>query len=166
MAQEGPPPTFSPDGHWWWDGAGWQPAVSPDRRWRWDGRAWIAMGDTRPASGLSTGALVAIIASASVGPRGRIDHGLCRLQPRQRQPIVGRLLPDRDWIPYVRLRTGGLHPVRPARAHAGALPRIAADLQSRPGCGHPHQPWPRRELPVLAAHAHGRDGDHPRRVAG
>jgi len=66
MAQQGPPPTFSPDGHWWWDGAGWQPAVSPDRRWRWDGRAWIAMGDTRPASGLSTGALVAIIASASV----------------------------------------------------------------------------------------------------
>src|SRR5260370_3781914 len=66
MAQQGPPPTFSPDGYWWWDGAGWQPAVSPDRRWRWDGRAWIAMGDTRPASGLSTGALVAIIASASV----------------------------------------------------------------------------------------------------
>src|SRR5260370_12271643 len=66
MAQQGPPPTFSPDGYWWWDGAGWQPAVSPDRRWRWDGRAWIAMGDTRPTSGLSTGALVAIIASASV----------------------------------------------------------------------------------------------------
>jgi hypothetical protein len=65
MAQQGPPPTFSPDGYWWWDGAGWQPAVSPDRRWRWDGRAWIAIGATRPTSGLSTGALAAIIASAA-----------------------------------------------------------------------------------------------------
>ncbi len=66
MAQQGPPPTFSPDGYWWWDGAGWQPAISPDRRWRWDGTAWTAMGETRPTSGLSTGALAAIIASAVV----------------------------------------------------------------------------------------------------
>lgn len=66
MAQQGPPPTFSPDGYWWWDGAGWQPAVSPDRRWRWDGRAWIAMGETRPRSGLSTGALVALIAGVTI----------------------------------------------------------------------------------------------------
>jgi hypothetical protein len=66
VAQQGPPPTFSADGYWWWDGAAWQPAVSPDRRWRWDGRAWIAIGETRPTSGLSTGALVAIIASTAV----------------------------------------------------------------------------------------------------
>src|SRR5260370_15967547 len=66
MAQQGPPPSFSPDGYWWWDGAGWQPAVPRDGRWRWDGKAWMARGETRPASGLSTGALVAIIASAAV----------------------------------------------------------------------------------------------------
>jgi len=66
VASQGGPPTFSADGHWWWDGAAWQPAISPDRRWRWDGRAWIAIGETRPPSGLSTGALVAIIASGAV----------------------------------------------------------------------------------------------------
>ena len=66
MAQQGPPPTFSADGYWSWDGAAWQPAISPDRRWRWDGRAWIAIGETRPTSGLSTGALVAMIASGAV----------------------------------------------------------------------------------------------------
>jgi hypothetical protein len=66
VALQGGPPTFSADGYWWWDGAAWQPAISPDRRWRWDGRAWIAIGETRPASGLSTGALVAIIASGAV----------------------------------------------------------------------------------------------------
>jgi hypothetical protein len=66
VAAHGGPPTFSVDGYWWWDGAAWQPAISPDRRWRWDGRAWIAIGETRPTSGLSTGALVAIIAAAAV----------------------------------------------------------------------------------------------------
>jgi len=66
VAAQGGPPTFSADGYWWWDGAAWQPAISPDRRWRWDGRAWIAIGETRPPSGLSTGALVAIIASGAV----------------------------------------------------------------------------------------------------
>jgi hypothetical protein len=66
VAAQGGPPTFSSDGYWWWDGAAWQPAISPDRRWRWDGRAWIAMGEARPRSGLSTGALVAIIAAMTV----------------------------------------------------------------------------------------------------
>jgi len=66
VAAQGGPPTFSADGYWWWDGAAWQPAISPDRRWRWDGRAWTAIGETRPPSGLSTGALVAIIASGAV----------------------------------------------------------------------------------------------------
>jgi hypothetical protein len=66
VAVQGGPPTFSPDGFWWWDGAAWQPAISPDRRWRWDGRAWIAIGETRPPSGVSTGALVAIIAAVAV----------------------------------------------------------------------------------------------------
>jgi hypothetical protein len=66
LAQQGPPPAFSADGYWWWDGAAWQPAISPDRRWRWDGRAWIAIGEARPPSGLSTGALVAIIAAVAV----------------------------------------------------------------------------------------------------
>ncbi|HEX9100109.1 MAG TPA: hypothetical protein VF956_11540 [Candidatus Dormibacteraeota bacterium] len=67
MAAQGGPPTFSADGYWWWDGAAWQPAISPDRRWRWDGRAWIGIGETRPpSSGLSTGTLVAIIASTAV----------------------------------------------------------------------------------------------------
>jgi hypothetical protein len=66
VAAQGGPPTFSADGYWWWDGAAWQPAISPDRRWRWDGRAWIAMGVARPPSGLSTGALVAIIGSTAV----------------------------------------------------------------------------------------------------
>ena len=67
MAAQGGPPTFSADGYWWWDGAAWQPAISPDRRWRWDGRAWIGMGETRsPSAGLSTGALVAMIASTTV----------------------------------------------------------------------------------------------------
>jgi hypothetical protein len=66
VAAQGGPPTFSADGYWWWDGAAWQPAISPDRRWRWDGRAWTAMGEPRATSGLSTGALVAIIAAAAV----------------------------------------------------------------------------------------------------
>ena len=66
VAAQGGPPAFSADGYWWWDGTAWQPAISPDRRWRWDGRAWIAIGETRPPSGLSTGALVAIIASGAV----------------------------------------------------------------------------------------------------
>jgi hypothetical protein len=66
VAVQGGPPTFSSDGYWWWDGAAWQPAISPDRRWRWDGRAWIAIGETRPPSGVSTGALVAIIAAVAV----------------------------------------------------------------------------------------------------
>ena len=66
MAAQGGPPTVSADGYWWWDGAAWQPAISPDRRWRWDGRAWIAIGETRPTSGLSTGALVTLIASGAV----------------------------------------------------------------------------------------------------
>lgn len=35
-----PPPVFSDDGMWWWDGRTWQPAVSPDGRWRWDGWQW------------------------------------------------------------------------------------------------------------------------------
>jgi hypothetical protein len=66
VAAQGGPPIFSADGYWWWDGTAWQPAISPDRRWRWDGRTWIAVGETRPPSSLSTGALVAIIASAAV----------------------------------------------------------------------------------------------------
>jgi hypothetical protein len=66
VAAQGGPPTFSADGYWWWDGATWQPAISPDRRWRWDGRAWIPIGENRPPSGLSTGALVAIVASGAV----------------------------------------------------------------------------------------------------
>jgi hypothetical protein len=66
VASPGGPPTFSADGYWWWDGTAWQPAISPDRRWRWDGRVWNAIGETRPPSGLSTGALVAIIASVTV----------------------------------------------------------------------------------------------------
>jgi hypothetical protein len=66
VAVQGGPPTFSADGYWWWDGAAWQSAISPDRRWRWDGRAWIGIGEARPPSGLSTGALVAVIASVAV----------------------------------------------------------------------------------------------------
>jgi hypothetical protein len=57
---------FSPDGYWWWDGAAWQPALSPDGMWRWSGQAWIATGPMRASSrGLSTGALVAIIAGVT-----------------------------------------------------------------------------------------------------
>jgi hypothetical protein len=66
MSEQGGRPVFSADGYYWWDGTGWQPAVSPDRRWRWDGRVWIAIGETRAPSGLPTGALVTIIASAAV----------------------------------------------------------------------------------------------------
>jgi hypothetical protein len=66
VASHGGPPTFSADGYWWWDGTAWQPAISPDQRWRWDGRVWTAIGETRRPSGLSTGTLVAIIASTAV----------------------------------------------------------------------------------------------------
>src|SRR5258706_7342287 len=41
-AQTGPGSRFSPDGFWWWDGAGWRPAYSQDRLWRWDAQAWVA----------------------------------------------------------------------------------------------------------------------------
>src|SRR5438477_10424248 len=58
--------TFSPDGYWWWDGAGWKPAVSPDGSWRWTGQAWVAAGAAKPTRrGLSTGALVGLIAGVT-----------------------------------------------------------------------------------------------------
>ena len=51
-AQTGQGSRFSPDGFWWWDGAGWRPAYSQDRLWRWDGQAWVpAAGGTAPRSG-------------------------------------------------------------------------------------------------------------------
>ena len=51
-AQTGPGSRFSPDGFWWWDGAGWRPAYSQDRLWRWDGQAWVAAaGGVAPRSG-------------------------------------------------------------------------------------------------------------------
>ena len=60
------PTTFSPDGYWWWDGAGWKPALSSDGSWRWTGRAWVAAGAAQPTRrGLSTGALVGLVASVT-----------------------------------------------------------------------------------------------------
>src|SRR5713226_4433997 len=51
-AQTGQGSRFSPDGFWWWDGAGWRPAYSQDRLWRWDGQAWVpAAGGAAPRSG-------------------------------------------------------------------------------------------------------------------
>ncbi len=59
------PNTFSPDGYWWWDGVAWKPALSPDGLWRWSGQAWIPAGTALPSRrGLSTGALVGLIAGA------------------------------------------------------------------------------------------------------
>jgi len=60
------PTTFSPDGYWWWDGAGWKPALSSDGSWRWTGRAWVAAGAAQPTRrGLSTGALVGLVAGVT-----------------------------------------------------------------------------------------------------
>ena len=60
------PTTFSPDGYWWWDGAGWKPALSPDGSWRWTGQAWIPAVAAQPTRrGLSTGALVGLVAGVT-----------------------------------------------------------------------------------------------------
>jgi len=43
-------PGVSPDGKWYWDGAGWQ-QVSDDGKWRWDGERWIELGTVYAARG-------------------------------------------------------------------------------------------------------------------
>ena len=57
------PPTVSPDGFWWWDGAQWRSTMSPDGRWRWDGRAWVpaAPAGAPPRAGGGAGAMTAVI---------------------------------------------------------------------------------------------------------
>lgn len=40
MGTPQPPPIFSDDGMWWWDGQTWKPAVSADGQLRWDGSHW------------------------------------------------------------------------------------------------------------------------------
>jgi hypothetical protein len=35
-----PPPAWSADANWFWDGTQWNDAVSADGRWRFDGREW------------------------------------------------------------------------------------------------------------------------------
>src|SRR6202011_111519 len=54
-AQQG---RFSPDGFWWWDGAGWRPAYSQDRLWRWNGQTWVPTA--RPPARAGGGSGVAI----------------------------------------------------------------------------------------------------------
>src|SRR5258706_13039003 len=68
-AQTGPGSRFSPDGFWWWDGAGWRPAYSQDRRWRWDGAAWVpAPGGPPPRSGGGGGRLAVGLTGGAVAP--------------------------------------------------------------------------------------------------
>jgi hypothetical protein len=49
VAQDPRAPHYSPDGHWWWDGTAWR-AVEP----------------TRPPAGMSTRAVVAVIAAGAI----------------------------------------------------------------------------------------------------
>ena len=49
VGQDPSAPHFSPDGHWWWDGMAWRP-VAP----------------TAPSQGMSTGAIVALIAGVAI----------------------------------------------------------------------------------------------------
>ena len=46
--QPSPPPSFSPDGEWWWSGNDWKPALSPDRRLRFDGESWVRIARRSP----------------------------------------------------------------------------------------------------------------------
>src|SRR3954463_14840472 len=50
MVQDPRAPHYSPDGHWWWDGMAWRP-VAPI---------------SQPSRGLSTGAIVALIAGGAI----------------------------------------------------------------------------------------------------
>ncbi|HXL77548.1 MAG TPA: hypothetical protein VN985_02760, partial [Candidatus Eisenbacteria bacterium] len=64
-AQAGQGSRFSPDGYWWWDGAGWRPAYSQDRLWRWDGQAWVpAAGGAAPRSGGGVGLAIGLTVGA------------------------------------------------------------------------------------------------------
>ena len=42
------PPTYSPDGEWWWSGSDWKPALSPDRQLRFDGESWVRLARRSP----------------------------------------------------------------------------------------------------------------------
>jgi len=50
VAQDPRAPHYSPDGHWWWDGTAWRAVAAAPR----------------PAGGLSTGAVVALIAGGAI----------------------------------------------------------------------------------------------------
>jgi hypothetical protein len=73
---------LSPDGQYYWDGAGWVTAVSPDGAWRWDGSSWRSAGLPSGSAG-RVPALVAggIVAALLIGGLGVV--AAIRLLPLQ-----------------------------------------------------------------------------------
>jgi len=140
------------------------PAVSPDRRWRWTGgrgspsgrRARLRafrLGRWRPSSRRppwwSSWSYRSWPMSASAASR---------------QSILRRLLPDRDRIPTSGAGQAGSIPCDHSSTRRCTTTHCCR-FSIKAGCGDPYQPWPHRGLLLLAAHAHRRAGDHPRRVA-
>src|ERR1700682_791351 len=114
-----PPPGWSADGNWFWDGGQWNDAVSADGRWRFDGRDWLPFQGQRspmppgpPQPGGPQPPAAAVAAQAANLPSWVDPSEIQRLarEKQEREQLAALaalpqapLPPEQDW------RRGGEH---------------------------------------------------------
>lgn len=95
-------PPISPDGRWYWDGAGWRSLISADGRSRWSGTAWVLL-EASPAPALAPEAPAPAPAPSSDRPSWLpAEADWAPAKPRGAAPAAEPEVPPADAAPHQR----------------------------------------------------------------